>query len=410
MLWFDTPQKKTQNILKTIGKGKASESHVHELLQLLEKQPQMVPDVAAYLIAVLKDNNKKSYMLAISALNKVSENDDKLIEDTGDVILGSMQKAQKELGVDGMLNALEILFRIAKYDPEKMKNAFVELFICLGNMNPRVRESSYHLLSMIAIAKPELYRGHSQELRRSLNGLNLDERIYSCKIISALADHDTSIVEDTYEKLKDIALTHVNSDLRSEAAYAMKKFNIKEETDTGRSKESQDFDFGQELLRPDDHKLAPDFGVIADELSTRISDINLKSDAANLLDSMGLGHLKNPGENEPTFDAAKLQSSLRQLMRSGNVERAAILNTYGEVIASAGEAIEKSMLANLVAVLPAGSGPRTRISLAVKDRNCVAVRVNRKAILAVMTKSDASLDIVQLEMNKSIESLDKLLT
>lgn len=410
MLWFDTPQKKAQNILKTIGKGKASESQVHELLQLLEKQPQMVPDVAAYLIAVLKDNNTKAYRIAISALNKVTENDIKLVEGTAEVILGSMQRAGKDLDVEGLLDALEILFRIAKYDPETMKNSFVELFICLGNMNARVRESAYHLLSMIAISKPELYRGHAQELIRSLNGLNLDERIYVCKIISALADQDPTIVEDTYEKLKDIALAHMNSDLRSEAAFAMKKFNIKEDTGTGRSQESREFDFGQELLRPDDYKLAPDFGVIADELSTRISDINLQSEAANLLESMGLGHLKKPDENTLTFDPAALQSSLKQLLSRGDIEKAAILNTSGEVVASAGKPIEKTMLSNLVAALPAGNDQKTIYSLEFKDASLAAVRVNRKAILVVMKKSGALLDIVQFEMTKSLENLDKLLT
>jgi len=76
---------------------------------------------------------------------------------------------------------------------------------------------------LLAATHHEFFRGRQKEIIRVLNGLNVDERIYACRLIMKLAEKERAIVEDTYDFLEDLRLNHPESKLRSEAGFAIEK-------------------------------------------------------------------------------------------------------------------------------------------------------------------------------------------
>ena len=140
-----------------------------------------------------------------------------------DVIVNCMQERKNDLRENGLLKILEILSKITQKSPERMKIAVPELFICLENTNPKSREIAHFILSIIAAAHHEFFKGRSKEIIRVLNGLYVDERIYACRLLKQLAENDQTIVNDTHDLLEDLRLNHPDCNLRSEAGFAMDK-------------------------------------------------------------------------------------------------------------------------------------------------------------------------------------------
>jgi DNA integrity scanning protein DisA with diadenylate cyclase activity len=228
-LLLDNPRKKAQSIIKKIEKGTASETDIINLSGILKKEPSLVSEIAKSLISILQKFDTKSFKSAISALNVVADTDIGIISDSIDMIARCLQK---DLHRGEILKALEIMLKIYQKHPEKMKPAIPGLFVCLRNMNVTVRENAYFLLASIAMLHPEFFKGRTKELNLALNGLNLDERIYACKIIKNIADKDSKIVEDAYDILSYLESNHPSRELRIEAASAMDKLKIKEEVKT----------------------------------------------------------------------------------------------------------------------------------------------------------------------------------
>jgi hypothetical protein len=228
MVWLRNPKKEIQSILIKIGKGRVNEADIASLMELLSKQPSAVPEVIGVLAGILRRENTNAYSSAIMALNMVADEEPELVADSLDAIMSCIRRGEKEFPEDWILGSLDILIKISQKSPERMSTAVSDLLMCLENINAAIREKSYFLLALLAIMKPGIFRGHSKELVRVLNGLNIDERIYACRLIKKIAERDPEIVEDTYDVLEDLRLNNLDSNLRSEAAYAVEKLKVKE--------------------------------------------------------------------------------------------------------------------------------------------------------------------------------------
>lgn len=220
---FSNPKKKALSIINNIEKGTANENNIFDLGQIVKKEPSLASDIAMPLIYILQNLDKTSIKPAILALNAVSDTDTEFISDYVEVIAGCLQK---DLHTAEILNTLEIILKIFKKYPEKMKIAVPGLFVCLRNIDATVRENAYFILESIALLQPEFFKGHTKELNLALGGLNLDERIYACRIIKNIANKDPYIVEDSYESLSYLESNHPSRELRIEAAAAIEKLNI----------------------------------------------------------------------------------------------------------------------------------------------------------------------------------------
>ena len=212
-----------RNILKKIENGSVSEANITSLLELLDNDPKMIPEVVGTLNSILQKGDIKAYNSAILVLNKMAENYIGLADYSVDVIIECMKKRKNDMFEDGMLKILEILLKISLNYPEHMRFAVPELIICLENSNATSREMAHYTLTLLAATHHEFFRGRQKEIIRVLNGLNVDERIYACRLIMKLAEKDRAIVEDTKDFLEDLHLNHPDSKLRSEAGFAIEK-------------------------------------------------------------------------------------------------------------------------------------------------------------------------------------------
>jgi DNA integrity scanning protein DisA with diadenylate cyclase activity len=181
----------------------------------------------------------------------VADTDTGLISDYVDVIASCLKK---DLHSAEILNLLEIMLKIYRKYPEKMNTAVPGLFVCLRNIDATVRENAYFILESIAMLHPEFFKGHTKELNLALGGLNLDERIYSCKIIKNIANKDPMIVVDSYEILSYLESNHPSRELRLEAAAAIGKLNIKKKVEPPK--------VWEEVSLHGENIPAPDHGVL----------------------------------------------------------------------------------------------------------------------------------------------------
>lgn len=223
---FGSPKKKALSIINNIDKGTASESNITDLGEIIKKEPSLAPEIASELAIILQNFDKKSLKPAIFALNVVADIDAGSISEHVNVIAGCLQK---DLHTPEILTILETLLEIYRQYPEKMNTAVPGLFVCLRNLDATVRENSYFILEAIAVLHPEFFKGHTKELNQALGGLNLDERIYACRIIKNIANKDPYIVEDLYDVLYYLENNHPSRELRIEAGAAKEKLNKKQE-------------------------------------------------------------------------------------------------------------------------------------------------------------------------------------
>ncbi|HWR26776.1 MAG TPA: diadenylate cyclase [candidate division Zixibacteria bacterium] len=225
---LNNPKKKAQNIIKKIEKGTASEADIIDLSEILYKEPSLESEITGSLISILQKFDTISFKSAIFALNVVADKNIGIISDSVDVIANCLKK---DLHTGEILKILEIMLKIYRKYPEKMNIAVPGLLVCLRNMNVTVRENAYFLLGPIALLHPEFFIGHTKELNLALNGLNLDERIYACKIINTIANTNPKIVEEAYDILSYLESNHPSRQLRIEAASVIEKLKIKEEVE-----------------------------------------------------------------------------------------------------------------------------------------------------------------------------------
>ena len=289
MIFFNNFQKKVQIILKKIEQANANESDIASLCKLLDSHPDITPEVIGTLNNILLKGSIKAYNLVILAFNKMAQNYIGLEYYSVDVIVSCMHERKNDVHENNILNVLEILSKITQKYPQRMGIAVPELLICLENTDTKSRELSYFILSILAAAHHEFFKGRSKEIIRVLNGLNVDERIYAIRLTKKLAQQDQAIVADTFDLLEDMRLNHPDSNLRSEAGFAMDtlKEAVKKKphrTNTRSVKKMQ---------KPDISHLIKGRGEISDNHFSGLSELRSpdKKDLADILEGMNLKHL-----------------------------------------------------------------------------------------------------------------------
>ncbi len=282
---FSNPKKKAQSIINNIEKGTASESNIIDLGEILNKEPSLVSEIASSLISILQNCDKTPLKPAIFALNVVADIDTGLISDYLDVIVSCLQK---NLHTAELLNALEIILKIYRTNPEKMNIAVPGLFVCLRNIDANVRDNAYVILESIAMLHPEFFKDHTKELNLALGGLNLDERIYACKLIKNIANKDPKIVEDSYEVISYLESNHRSRELRIEAAAAIDKLRIKKEVEPPKVGEEVSVQ-GENIPVPDPGLLKSGKSEVQQAGSQYITHRNENIDISSLVDKIIAG-------------------------------------------------------------------------------------------------------------------------
>lgn len=273
-----------RNIIKKIENGSASESNMASLCELLDNHPAIIPESIEALNNILIKSDIKAYNWAISALNKLSENYIGLPYYSVDVIVSCMKERKNDLHENGMVKILEILSKITQKYPERMGIAVPQLLACLENTDIKSREISYFMLSILAAAHHEFFKDRSQEIIRVLNGLNVDERIYACKLIKQLAEKEQTIVADTYDLLEDMRLNHPDCKLRSEAGFAMDKVNEAVRKNSSHPVKIMEKP-GPRILGKDKKEIPDDFFGLSELKAPN------KKDLIDILEGMNLKHL-----------------------------------------------------------------------------------------------------------------------
>jgi hypothetical protein len=223
MIRIKEPEKEVQKILKDLETGKANQSRISYLMELLHYYPSMTPSVIEELNNILIRGNIKSYDSVMSIFNIFAEKDIELIADSVDHVARCLKKEGKDYHEDWKLKALGVLLKIYDRYPERLGSSVPELFVCLENASPLVRDKAYFLLTLLAARRPELFNGCSEYLIHVLNGLYENERIHACKLIEKIADKNPKIIWDLFDILEDISLHHPHSKLRLQAAKTLEK-------------------------------------------------------------------------------------------------------------------------------------------------------------------------------------------
>ena len=282
---FNNFRNQVKGIIKKIENGKANDENVFHLLELLNAHPEMIPDVAAGLNDIMQKGNKKAYNLAISAMNKMAKNYIGLADFSVETIVACLRKRKNDLSEDGMPEILEILMQITKNHPGHMRTAVPELLGCLENSSAESREMAHFTLTLITATHHEFFNGHQKGIIRVLNGLNVDERIYACRLIKKIAEKEKAIVVDTYDLLEDLHLNHPDSKLRSEAGFAIEMFKeparknrVEKRPANPKKKLEPDYIFKEKPGKSDYTSLSE---LVAPN----------KEDLARMLEGMSLGHL-----------------------------------------------------------------------------------------------------------------------
>lgn len=100
------------------------------------------------------------------------------------------------------------------------------------------------------------------------------------------------------------------------------------------------------------------------------------------------------------------------MVSSRTIEAVMIVNSKGKVLAKSGTPIDSSLLSKLIAMISLESDAefRSRVSIEHADKKIVAVRVGKRDAMAMMTGADIPISTLLLELDKSVEQIDKLLS
>ncbi len=443
MLFSNNPKKKVQKLIKKIEKGSAADSDLILIKEVVNKEPTILPDIVEALSAILNKDNPKAFKPALRVLNMLADVDIGTISKFFDMIVSCLMRKLKN---DELLIVLEIMYKVFQYYPDYMGRAISDLISCFQNIDSTVREKTYFLLALIADKHPEFYRNRSRELTGVLNGLNVDARIYTCRLIGKIAEKDPTLVKDTHDDLEYMYINHSSHELRLEAARAIRKLKIDDKVimyipHTNGKFKKLDTDKMANSGESTGHKPPsgePKINYVADDKEMQALD-SLKSefiellkpkgeDVRNMLTALGLEHMikenvegksksaessmpvKGTGLRIEGEDKRMLELALEKTISSRTITSAMILDSGGNIVALSGPPIDKTLIGNLREMFSFEINDkfRSRISLERADNKIIAVRLGIKAILVVMTDAKIPIGAVILELNKSIEKIDEL--
>ncbi|MDP3104458.1 MAG: hypothetical protein Q8M95_07610 [Candidatus Methanoperedens sp.] len=378
MILLQSPQKKVESILKEVEKGKTHGSDTSSLMQILNKQPSMIPEVIRSLASIMAKGDSKPGISACLVMNRIADERLDEVSDSLEIIMDFLKDRKKELNEYEWIPALELLTKINQQHPEKMGSAVPALLAALGNTNATVKETAYYLLSLIAADNPDFFKDRSIELIKVLNGLNVDERIHACNIIGIIAEKKPEIVDKTFDLVNDFFLNHPDNNLRSAAGLAADKMRPKKAVP--KQPESKVPLVKQEEKRP---------------------EINI---------TPGVIPLKN-NEEIGTKDKSQIENALQLMIPKSVIESAILIDTNGGVIAQSGPQIDNSLLKKLASMISSEGDDefKNRISIEQADKKIVAVRVGNEAMLVVVTSADTAIGMLLVMLNKSVEKIKEIL-
>ncbi|VVB84545.1 Uncharacterised protein [uncultured archaeon] len=377
MSLFQSPQHKVESILKNLDKSKTRENDLSSLIQILNNEPSMMPGVLKSLATTMAKDDLRSFISASHVLNRLADEYPDDVSGSLEMIMEHLRTRKKVLNEYEWMPVLEFFTKIHNEHPENMGFTLPALFSALGNSNPAIRATAYSLLQAVAVLNPEFFKDYSKEIIKVLNGLNLDERLYACKIIGIIAEKNPEIVLMTYDLVEDLFLNHPDTNLRSEAGLAADKLRPK--TKVARQTENHIPLIKQEVIKP---KLS------------------------NVTDNISM---KNP--DNVIKDKGQIATALQTMIPERGIISATLVSTDGRMISHSGPQIDMTLLIKLSSIMPldVDDNFHNRISIEQSDKKIVAVRVGKKAILVVVTGAETSIGMLHLMLNKSVEKLHGML-
>lgn len=378
MILLQSPQKKVESILKEVEKGKTHGSDTSSLMQILNKQPSMIPEVIRSLASIMAKGDSKPGISACLVMNRIADERLDEVSDSLEIIMDFLKDRKKELNEYEWIPALELLTKINQQHPEKMGSAVPALLAALGNTNATVKETAYYLLSLIAADNSDFFKDRSIELIKVLNGLNVDERIHACNIIGIIAEKKPEIVDKTFDLVNDFFLNHPDNNLRSAAGLAADKMRPKKAVP--KQPESKVPLVKQEEKRP---------------------EINITPGVIPLKNNKEIG----------SKDKSQIENALQLMIPKSVIESAILIDTSGGVIAQSGPQIDNSLLKKLASMISSEGDDefKNRISIEQADKKIVAVRVGNEAMLVVVTSADTAIGMLLVILNKSVEKIKEIL-
>jgi hypothetical protein len=399
MTFLQNKQKQCERIIKEIEKGNTNESNTSTLMQILRDQPTMIPEVIRSLSIIMSKVDRKPYIAACQVLNVIADQYQDTVSDSLEMIIELLKYREKELNELEWLPTLELFSKIYEGYPEKIKIAVPGLLNALGNSNQDIRREAYFLLMNIATNNPDHFKDNSKELKRVLGGINIDERINGCKIIGKIAEKNPEIVEKTYDLVEDLFLNHPDNDLRKEAGFAVDKLRPKTPT------EQQDINIS----------VAEQEEIQYDCLSFENSLKNDEQKTANISTGFfkaGLDDIEiTPRKEIDSNDKIKIENAINGMIKGGVIESVILVDTDYKMLFQSGPHINNLLLIKLISIINLEKDDtfKNRITIEQADKNIIAVRVGKKAILVVLTGANISIGMLFLTLNKSIEKLNDML-
>lgn len=287
---FGSPKKTVDNSIKKIDKGHGSKKIVESLKKALQGDPELIGDTTLQLIGIIQTDKTETFGYCLEVLLEIAETEPDLLANSADAFIKLIQMPDDgTLDNNSTLIALDILSIIVAGYPEVMQPAVPALLKKMKSSNSNIRSATYYILDIISKTNPEFFSDHTPDLIRSLNGLNVDERIYAARLIGEIANSSPKVIDESYDILNDLASKHPNMELRQEAYDVLKKIMVKETPDAN-TKEPTEFE--KDFIGIDEVKSEDvDFAELADDLSERIKGMDFEASAAEMLKSLDMEHL-----------------------------------------------------------------------------------------------------------------------
>ncbi|MDW7777295.1 MAG: hypothetical protein SCH39_13295 [Methanosarcinales archaeon] len=287
---FSSPKKTVDNNLTRIEKGQGSKKIVVSLKKALKEDPELIEDTALALIRIIQTDKKETFGYCLEILLNIAETETELLVNSIDAFIKIIQiPDDNALDINSILIALDILSIIVSVSPDLMQPAVPELLKKMRSSNSQIRSASYYILDTISKSNPEFFSNYTLDLIRSLNGLNVDERIYAIKLIGEIAQYSPKVIDDSYNVLKDLSSKHPSLEIRQQAHDVLKKFSVDEATPEVKT---ELLEFEKDFIGLNDiNSEEMDFAELADDLSERIKGIDFEASAVAMLKSLEMDHL-----------------------------------------------------------------------------------------------------------------------
>lgn len=284
---FKSPKQTLSKTINKMGKGQGNQKQVDSLTKIIDENPELIEIATNQLIEIIHTEKKIVSSFVFDALLNVAERDPGPLGNASVDIIKIIRTSEEKLDIKNTLKALDILSILTISHPKRMRPAIPVLFNKIHHSNSNIRSASYFILDMIAKSQPESFLDYTPDLVKCLHGLNNDERIYGIRLISDIATDYPDIFDEFYSSLYVLAYNYPSTEVRSEAYEIFQRFKLHE-----KKAEVELHEFEKDLIGLDDFDSEEaDFEQLVDELSERIQGIDFESSAADLLKSLGMGHL-----------------------------------------------------------------------------------------------------------------------